>query len=289
MQIPSIPDLIISTGNLGYNISQPNNEYTIVHLNLDANYKALDSLVVYALLNMAGLVLFNRELATQNPDFSELNKASWDQSINALEKKGPNNYQGWVGEMITDFVLRHFLYANEGLMGYKWWAIDPPKGDVNNHGLDIIAAYVLQNDQVGHICGEIKTYNNFSQAKNDAYTKLAEAYNYSNNREAEIRRSLTSLFHLRKDINPIQAARAAMGQERSFLPSVLHNAKVNMRPLTPFHDLPSKFVNCTRPTQRIGICISILAISKSAEDFNAFFREFIKRMRIISSNWATQR
>lgn len=290
-RIPSVVDLIAEVGDIGCRVTQPDGHHTHVYLKLDSQCKVFRYLVIHAMLNYAGLSAFERSLAMPSPSSTILENIAWNEYIDALENKGPKNYQGWIGEMIIDFVFHYFVNQERDLLNYKWYLVDPPKGDVNNHGLDIIAAYVIQDGPLGHICGEIKTYNDLTSGKSDAYSKLLEAKDHQRN--AEISQALNLLFRRYSDqIDPSEAALVAAGKERTFLPSVLHNSRTELVREQTFHDIREKFsdtqgdsrIYC-RPNQLIGIQVSISVQDRTDEGFKEFFRDFLAQMRLQAREW----
>lgn len=289
--IPTIPELIACATALNYTVTQPDHTHTHVHLALDSHHPAVPFLAQYALLISAGLTLWENDLgeeAGQRPHFSLIPLESLLTTINHLAQKPGNHYRGWIGEIITHFLLQHFIAQHRNLLDYAWEVVQPPKAEVTDGELDIVAAYELHNQQLGHVSGEVKTYADLSQAKSDAYHDLKKARDWSHNRDAQIRSALTSLLRPKLGIGALQAATLAMGDERSFLPGLVHSAATQFKSKTTFSDLPQKFDVCTRPAQLIGIQVTIsdFSDSGSADPLpTGFFENFIQQMRQQAIAW----
>lgn len=141
---------------------------------------------------------------------------------------------------------------------------------------------------MGHICGEVKTYEKLSQAKSDAYFDLHKARDWSHNRDAQIRRALNILLQPRFEIGSLQAANLAMGNERSFLPGLIHSISTQFKKKLTFDDLPQQFDSCTRPSQLIGIQIVISDFGGSCNANplqSGFFENFLQCMRLQAIIW----
>lgn len=281
MEVPLIQDLLSEAGDIGYACEVHGDTHVSLFLELHKNHKGFATLVKYALLVQNSLVGFDYELASEGrDDFTEvISYESQLKTLESLEKKPENHQKGWIGELITDFVLRHFFDRHRDLLDFAWEIISPPKANtVTDSQLDIIVAYELNNQRLGHICGEVKTYRDLGGAKNNAYHRLLEAHNWENNREAEIRAVLTPLLRERSQISPKKAANLHLKGDRSFLPSLLHHPETSYKSQATFSDMSLKFTLCTRATQRIGIQISIL-------DFDDFFEAFVIQMRQQVKEW----
>lgn len=290
-KIPSVPELLKKAGNFGYAVSQPDNSHTYVYLELDSNHQVLPCLVQYALLVMNGLILWEKQITEGKerwPDFSGITYEQMKETIEALERKPCKHYRGWLGETIIHFLIHHLLTHHNNVFGYIWQAIAPIKAEVTDGELDIVAAYELNGNQFGHISGEIKTYENLSDAKSRAYSDLDKAFNWTNNRGAQIRSTLNQLFHQQFGVGAIAAAVSAMGDERSFLPGLLHSDATKFKHKSTFEDLPSRFNICKRPSQLIGIQIVISDFGSSCDITPfapGFFENFLKQLHLQAIEW----
>ena len=290
-KIPSIPDLIAAAGDMGYKTAQPGNRYTSIDLELDANHPVVVFLVQYAVLVTAGLEISNQYLAGNEdtvPDLSVVKFRSICTSIKHLRKKPCRHYRGWIGEIMTHFILRHFITGQRPLLDYEWEEIQPPGAEVTDSGPDIVAVYALSNKELGHISGEVKTYDKLADAKSKAYSDLDKAHNWTHNRGAQIRRALNSLLRGRCGIGAIETAVLAMGSERSFLPSVLHNSTTKYKRKKTFQDMPGRFTVCERASQLIGIQIAISDYASSCDSsplVDGFFETFLMKMRLQAICW----
>ncbi len=127
-----------------------------------------------------------------------------------------------------------------------------------------------------------------SAAKNKAYVDLQKARNWTHNRDAEIRGTLNALLRPKFNIGALQAATLAMGDERSFLPSLIHCANTQFKRKSTFGDFQQKFDLCTRPSQLIGIQILIDDFGGSCDEKSfhvGFFENFLKQMRRQAIAW----
>ncbi len=289
--IPTIPELIACATALNYTVTQPDQTHTHVHLALDSHHPVVPLLAQYALLVSAGLEIWEASVSletTERPDFSLFTSESLLATVTDLQGKPCEHYRGWIGEIIIYFILHHFITQHRALLGYTWEAIQPPKTDVTGGELDIVAAYEWHNQQLGHISGEVKTYEGLSQAKSKAYSDLEKARKWSDNRDAEIRRTLNALLRPRFNIDAVRAATLAMADERSFLPGLVHSTATQFKKRSTFGDLPQKFDICTRPSQLIGMQVVISDYGGSC-DANplqtGFFENFIQQMRQQAIAW----
>ena len=275
-RIPSIRDLLNEAPAGAYTASVVEGSHITYYIRLSPNDACVPLLAKHALVHLVGLNSFNDSI----PVSILLNIADVDlgASIQSIVDRGPENCNGWIGEMISDFLIRHILGCEMRSLSYSWYLLEPPKGDVNDHGLDFVVAYELsdQNATLGHASGEIKTYGNLSNGKAQAYSKLVESYERA--RDDEIRRTLNALFRHKGGVNPVVAAIAAMRGERSFMPCVLHDRTTEFLSRETYHDLAAKFPSCIRENQRIGIQVSI-------DQYDDFFDEFVDQMRSVASNW----
>ncbi len=285
MQIPTIPELISNASALNYTVTQPSQTHTYVYLSLDSDHPIVPLLAQYALLVSAGLEVWEANVSqeiAERPDFSLITSESLLTTITHLEQKPCRHYRGWIGEIITHFLLHHFVVQHRDMLDYTWEAIQPAKMEVTDGELDIVAAYGLHSEQLGHISGEVKTYENLSQAKSRAYDDLQKARNWSHNREPQIRGALNALLRPKFNIGALQALTLAMGDERSFLPSLVHCASTQFTSRSTFSDLSQQFDCCTRPAQLIGIQIVISDFGGSCNTDplqTGFFENFLQQMR----------
>lgn len=291
MQIPTIPELVSRASAFGYTVTQPEQTHTHICLILDSGHPIVPLLAQYALLISAGLSVWEDHVGQetpQSPNFSLITFRQLSQPIQHLAQKPCRHYRGWIGEIIVHFLLLHFVVHHRGLLDYAWEEIQPPKTEVTDGELDIVAAYGLQNEQLGHISGEVKTYEDLSQAKNRAYDDLQKARNWSHNRDTQVRSALNALLRPRFNIGALQAATLAMGDERAFLPGLVHSAATQFRRQSTFNDLPQRFNICTRPSQLIGVQVVVNDFGGSCDTTplqTGFFENFIRQMRLQAICW----
>ncbi len=291
IQIPTIHELISKADKFDYKVTQPEQTHTYICLELDCSHPIVPLLAQYALLVSASLTVWESGIGQETqkrPDFSLITLEQLLKTVQHLEQKPCKHYRGWIGEITSHFLLHHFVETNRDLLNYAWESIQPAKAEVTGGELDIVAVYELINQQLGHISGEVKTYENLSTAKNRAYDDLQKARNWTHNRDAEMRRTLNALLRPKYSIGALQAAMSAMGDERSFLPSLIHCASTQYKKKSTFGDLQEKFDLCSRPSQLIGIQIVISDFGGSCDADSSqtgFFEEFLKQMRLQAIAW----
>lgn len=291
IQIPTVPELVSSASAFNYTVDQPGQTHTHICQILDSNHPIVPLLAQYALLVSAGLCVWENHVGqetSQRPDFSIITYRGLRQTIRYLEQKPCQHYRGWIGEIVIHFLLLHFVAQYRYLLDYAWEEMQPPKTEVTDGELDIVAAYALTNGQLGHVSGEIKTYRDLSQAKSRAYDDLNKARNWSHNRDAQVRSALNALLRARYNVGALQAATLAMGDERSFLPGLIHSAATQFKRQATFSDLPTRFEICTRPAQLIGVQIVISDFGGSCDAIpfqTGFFEDFLRQMRLQAISW----
>ena len=291
IKIPTISELLSQATALNYDVTLPDDSHIHVYLCLDSNHPTVPILAQFALLIKAGLMEWEDQISRgteQQPDFSIITYRALHRSIIHLAQKPCEHYRGWIGEIINHFLLHHFVAQHRELLDYNWEAIQPAKMEVTNDELDIVAAYELHNQKLGHISGEVKTYEDLSGAKSNAYSDLQKAQNWSHNRDAQIRSVLNTLLRPRFNVGALQAATLAMDNDRSFLPSLIHCASTQFKRKTTFNDLPQRFDTCTRPAQLIGIQIAITDFGGSCASESlqtGFFENFLRQMRLQAVAW----
>jgi len=278
--IPTIIDLINEIEDIGYTVNIIPDQRIEIYLKLSPTHFALEILAKHALLHLAGLNNFDNSLDNETP-VSVIDDEDLHADIATIENKPTAHSQGWIGEMIADFVYHFFIQRDGSSLQYKWYAIEPPKGDVTAPGLDIITAYELDSRDLGHTVGEIKTYGTLSNAKFDAYQKLIEAQDGEPKRNLEIRQALNALFKKKGDVNSVMAGKTALKNERSYLPCLLHDSSTEYKKKSTFDDMTNKFTLCTRAGQRLGIQISI-------DNFEEFFTKFFQQMHLLADEMHTQ-
>ncbi len=286
MQIPTIQELISQANNFDYTVTQPNKTHTYICLKLNSDHPIVPLLAQCALLVSAGVIGWEYNISRNTQGKSNLSGITLkqlQQAIHHLGQKPCEHYRGWIGEIISHFLLRHFIETHRVLLNYAWESMQSPKAEVTGGELDIVAVYELDNHQLGHISGEVKTYKNLSAAKSKAYKDLQKARDWTHNRDAQMRMSLYQLLVDTKfNVDALQAATLAMGDERTFLPSLIHCASTQFKRKSTFDDLQQKFDLCTRPSQLLGIQIIIDDFGGSCgkESFQVgFFENFLKQMQ----------
>lgn len=274
MLIPTIHDLFQEAGDIDYELKQKDDHISI-YLELSSSHVLFPVLTKYALLVRDSLASLEYSLRDQERLLlsDALSLSSQIRSLEDLEVQPPIHRQGWIGEIVTDFLLRHFLFKHRSVLGYIWESVTSPKADnPTASNLDVVFVYELADNKLGHGCGEVKAYTNLSDAKSKAYKKLREAHDRLGNRESEIRVALVALLEQRERITARSAAALALKGDRSFLPSLLHDSTSALKRDDTFADMPNIFTTCTRGSQRIGLQLSI-------SDFSTFFDNFISTMK----------
>jgi len=104
--LPTIEELLSRMHIDDYSVEVRSNIYTEVRCELYTTHRIVPTLAEHALLHLHGLLQLDR-MAGDSINIVDLTAIDLSSEVKKLKRKGKNNYQGWIGELIVDYVLNN--------------------------------------------------------------------------------------------------------------------------------------------------------------------------------------